>query len=247
MIFEDFTDQDRRTETRQSQLAHDPLPSYESFNQEAWLGNEAQWLRLVNLVHWTLSYLAGHDKSTLLLVQPDSPHVAENLSPHVDDLQICSIPVEDDASHQDITTVISRIEPRIASLAPGSVAAVLVCGLFSSGASQRSERSLLDSCRRVLKPGRPLLATFPLQDRLGNPNTALNVQFLNAAAGVGYEQQEIKGCEGIAAFLNPEFWATLRAQGFAAFDAVVPSLTAISDSPATVWMSQTAFYAGIRR
>jgi hypothetical protein len=140
----------------------------------------------------------------------------------------------------DLVEMLERLGAR-----PGaSVDLIIATGLFSHGASEARESALLRACRRVLKPGASLLATFPLQDDLGNPVTARNIQFLDAAERTGLQQSEILGCQGLAGFLEDAFWARLRSQGHAAFDAVFHSLTTVTDLPETLWMSSEALYIG---
>lgn len=218
-----------------------PFATFENFCAAKWVGREREWFELFNVLHWTASYV-NHDPSTrILLLQPGAPDLDQNLRAHLEDAQIAAIPQSDEAASVEV------LVDAVAGQLPQSLDLIFVRGAFSSGATRREENQLLQACRRALKDGCPLLATFPLQDPLGNPQTARNLQFLDAATTAGFEQAEITGCDGLAAYLEAEFWDKLRKQGRAAFDVMLNAFATVSDDPSTLWMSRTAFYAGIKR
>jgi hypothetical protein len=239
MYADDYGHVDNRDE-RSSQLILSPFSTFENFCSDDWIGREQEWFSLHNIMHWTMSYISMEPAMNILVVQPSSSELAKILTNYYDEGQITTFAVEmNDTSIDDLVT-------QMRTLSSVSIDLMLVVGLFSSGASQQDESTLLRTCHWVLKDGGHLLATFPLQDRAGSQLTARNLQFLDTAAA-RYEQQEVTGCDGITHFLSKDFWASLRKQGRPAFDTFVDAFSQISDAPETLWMSQTAFYAAIKR
>ena len=247
MIAEGYTGQIQDAADRPSRLDLFPFSTFESFCEEEWIGRESEWFRISNILHWTLSHLGQDSASRVLLLQPGSAHLETNLALHLSRGQMVTLGSSSSRAAGDVASVFADLEARLAAEPAESVDLILATALFSTGAAQREERSLIRACHRVLKDGRPMLATFPLEDALGNPISAQNIQFLDAMAAAGFEQLQITGCEGIAHHLGQDFWDKLRKQGHAAFDAVLNALAPLSDSPSVLWMSKTAFYSGIKR
>ena len=238
--FEPFATYD---DDRPSRLILFPHTSYESICREEWFGREAEWIRIANILHWTLSYLGDPSRSNILLLQPESEDIARNLAAHVPANQIQEISGVADGGDQAIVDLLA-VRDRLEELRQSSFDLILVTGLFGRGATAADERALLRAGRDVLKPGGMLLATFPLRDATGNALTARNIQFVDATGHAGFQQIEVLGCQGIAEYLDHAFWDRLRSQGHAAFDAVFNALGPLTDSPATLWMSSEALYIG---
>jgi hypothetical protein len=229
-----------------SRLILFPHTSYESFCTPEWVGRETEWFRIANILHWSLSYLSHDDTERVLLIHPDSDLFAENLAVHTAAGRIITVAAEtaySAAQPVNSAELLTRLDEQPES----SFDLILATGVFSRGASDRDEHALLHACRRVLKVDGALLATLPLRDDGGAPVTAANIQFLDAARQARFEEAEILGCQGIAEYLDRAFWDRLRSQGHAAFDAVLNALSPLTDSPATLWMSSEALYAGIKR
>ncbi len=236
-MFEPYTEQN---DGGGSRFILFPFATFENFCADEWIGREQEWFETFNVLHWTLSYVNHSPSTRILLLQPGSPELEQNLRAHLDDNQVVVSQTNEPASIEDLADA-------VADRPADSLDLILATGIFSSGATQREESRLLHGCRRTLKDGSALLATFPLQDPAGNPLTARNIQFLDAAAAAGFEQSEVIGCDGLTAYLESGFWDKLRTQGRAAFDVMLNAFATVSDDPATLWMSRTAFYAGIKR
>jgi hypothetical protein len=241
VIHEDYTPRAEPDGERRSQLELFPFSTYESFCQAEWVGRESEWFRIFNLLHWTASYLSHQPPKRMALLQPESPHLLENLSAHLDDGQIICLTPEAERSPR------SQLAQQLEEEPSASLNLILATGVFGVLEGHENEPGLLRTCHQSLADGGYLLGTFPLQDELGNALTARNFQFLDAATRAGFEQDKVLGCDGMTRHLSPEFWAKVRAQGRSAFDTVLHAFSLVSDDPATLWMSRTAFYAGIKR
>jgi len=224
-----------------SRLILFPFTSFESFCSDEWIGRESEWFSIFSLLHATLSYFNYEPSTRILLIQPYSPYLEENLALHVDERQILTISVDSESN------VFDELRSAIENRPIGELDLILATAIFSTGATTSEENGLLRAFHRALKNGGALLATFPLQDQLGNALTARNIQFLDVLASAGFEQDEISGCDGITHYLDPAFWGKLRKQGHANFDAVLNAFSQMSDSPSTLWMSKTALYSGFKR
>ena len=241
MIHEDFTPRVERDSELPSRLILFPFSTFESFCEDEWVGRESEWFSILNILHRTMSYVMLDSTTIVLLLHPDPDRLAEILGDHLDDSQLLTIRTEgEDLPAHELATLLDE-RPLL------SLDVILATEVFGTGASRRDEARLLRACHRALKDDGYLLATFPLQDRLGNTLTAQNVQFLDAAASAGFEQNEISSCDGITGYLDSEFWKRLRRQGRPAFDTVLNAFSVISDDPSALWMGRTAFYAGQKR